>query len=44
VLAKTFAATAGSALGFYCLDERKHPGGAARQDAEAIHAELTAGV
>jgi O-antigen biosynthesis protein len=44
VLAKTFAATAGSALGFYCLDERKHPGSATRQDADAIHAELTAGV
>jgi O-antigen biosynthesis protein len=44
VLAKTFAATAGSALGFYCLDQRKEAGGAQRQDADAIHRELTAGV
>lgn len=44
VLVKTFAAAAGSALGFHCLDERKEPGGAGRRDADAIHAELTAGV
>jgi O-antigen biosynthesis protein len=43
VLCKTFAATAGSALGFHCLDERKADG-AGRGDADAIHAELTAGV
>jgi O-antigen biosynthesis protein len=44
VLAKTFAATAGSALGFYCLDQRNEADGAQRQDADAIHRELTAGV
>jgi O-antigen biosynthesis protein len=43
VLAKTLAATAGSALGFHCLGERRTDG-AGRQDADAIHAELTAGV
>jgi O-antigen biosynthesis protein len=43
VLAKTLAATAGSALGFHCLDERKADG-AGRAAADAIHAELTAGV
>lgn len=40
---KTLAATAGSALGFYCLDHRA-PGAADREDADAIHRELTAGV
>jgi glycosyltransferase involved in cell wall biosynthesis len=40
---KTLAATAGSALAFYCLDHRK-PGDAAEAGAQAIHTELTAGV
>ncbi|HWI84517.1 glycosyltransferase [Ramlibacter sp.] len=40
---KTLAATAGSALGFYCLDHRQ-PGAADRADADSLHRELTAGV
>ena len=40
---KTLAATAGSALGFHCLDHRR-PGAAGRADADSIHRELTAGV
>ncbi len=40
---KTLAATAGSALGFYCLDHRQ-PGAADRADADFLHRELTAGV
>jgi O-antigen biosynthesis protein len=43
VVCKTFAATAGSALSFYCLDRRRD-GAPDRQDADAIHRELTAGV
>ncbi len=40
---KTLAAAAGSALGFYCLDHRV-PDAADREQADAIHRELTAGV
>jgi hypothetical protein len=40
---KTLAAAAGSALAFYCLDHRKE-GVADREQANAIHRELTAGV
>jgi len=40
---KTLAATAGSALGFYCLDHRQ-PGAADHADADSLHRELTAGV
>lgn len=40
---KTLAATAGSALGFHCLDHRR-PGAAGEAAAESIHRELTAGV
>jgi hypothetical protein len=40
---KTFAAAAGSALAFYCLDHRK-PGVPGEGDAQAIHDELAAGV
>lgn len=40
---KTLAATAGSALGFFCLDHRQ-PGAADRAEADSIHRELTAGV
>jgi O-antigen biosynthesis protein len=43
-VSKTFAATAGSALGFYCLDQRKEGDAAQREQADAIHRELTAGV
>lgn len=39
---KTLAATAGSALGFYCLDHRQP--GTDHPDADSIHRELTAGV
>lgn len=40
---KTLAATAGSALGFYCLDHRQ-PGAPDRAEADSLHRELTAGV
>ena len=40
---KTLAATAGSALGFYCLDHRQ-PGAPHRAEADSLHRELTAGV
>ena len=40
---KTFAATAGSELAFYCLDQRK-PGARGEAFARAIHSELAAGV
>lgn len=40
---KTLAATAGSALGFHCLDHRQ-PGAADRAGADSLHRELTAGV
>jgi len=39
---KTLAATAGSALGFYCLDHRQP--GTDHPEADSIHRELTAGV
>jgi O-antigen biosynthesis protein len=40
---KTFAATAGSQLAFYCLDQRK-PGARGEAFARTIHSELAAGV
>jgi hypothetical protein len=40
---KAFAAAAGSALAFYCLDHRK-PGAPGQAHAQAIHDELAAGV
>lgn len=43
VVRKTFAAAAGSALAYYCLDH-KRPDDAAFTTAALIHAELTAGV
>jgi glycosyltransferase involved in cell wall biosynthesis len=42
-ICKTLAATAGSQLAFYCLDQRK-PGAAGQAFAHAIHSELAAGV
>jgi hypothetical protein len=42
-LCKTFAATAGSELAFYCLGQRK-PGAPGEVFARAIHSELAAGV